>query len=185
MDFIVEDGTNVTDANAYITTEYADAYFLNRGYADWAEYTTEEKQQRIIIATQYIDTRWYGQFKGDEFYEDQSLQFPRDYWVTTVVDENTDEETTIPYMPKPLLMACCEYARAVNGETMSLTVDFETSETGGAIKRKKEQVGTLQTDTEYFSSGTEQGSVWATYTMADNLMNSLLKNSIVWRCIRN
>lgn len=185
MDFIVEDGTDVSGANAYVTVEYADAYFANRGYTAWEEYTQVEKQQRIVIATQYIDTRWYGQFKGEEFYDDQSLQFPRDFWTVKVTDPVTEEESEVPVMPVQLLMACCEYARAVNGETMSLTVDFETSETGGAIKRKKEQVGTLQTDTEYFSSGTEKGSVWATYTMADNLMNALLRQSVVWRCIRN
>ena len=61
---------------------------------------------------------------------------------------------------------------------------FETSETGGAIKRKKEQVGTLQTDTEYFSNGTELGSLWEKYTLADSLMASLLKQNLVWRCYR-
>ena len=53
----------------------------------------------------------------------------------------------------------------------------------GAIKRKKEQVGTLQTDTEYFSSGTEQGSIWAVYALADSLMKPLLRN-FIWRCYR-
>lgn len=185
MNFIVEDGSNVPNANAYTTVEFADAYFDDRGIVAWDNLTTLEKQQRIVVATQYIDTRWYGQFKGDEFYENQALQFPRDFWTTKVTDPVTEEVTVVPIMPIPLLQACCEYAIAVNSETMSLAGNFETSETGGAIKRKKEQVGTLQTDTEYFSKGTELGSVWAVYTIADNLMSSLLTQKVVWRCIRN
>ena len=185
MNFIVEDGTNVPNANAYVTVEFADSYFEDRGMTAWGALTTLEKQQRIVIATQYIDTRWYGQFKGQPFYDDQSLQFPRDFWTRIAIDPETDAEIETPFMPVPLLQACCEYAFAVNSETMSLAGNFETSETGGSIKRKKEQVGTLQTDTEYFSKGTELGSVWATYTIADNLMTSLLTQRCAWRCIRN
>lgn len=185
MAFIVEDGTNVENANAYVSLEFADSYFGDRGNTVWSAMTTEEKQQRIVVATQYIDTRWYGRFKGDRFYDEQSLDFPRDVWVKEEQDpEDPSQTIEVPFMPVNLLKACCEYAINVDEETMSLSVNFETSETGGAIKRKKEQVGTLQTDTEYFSSGTEKGSVWATYTLADGLMASLLNLGFVWRCYR-
>ena len=43
--FIVEDGTNVENANAYVTLEYADAYFTDRGNDSWLAFTTEQKQQ--------------------------------------------------------------------------------------------------------------------------------------------
>lgn len=183
MAFIVEDGSNVENANAYVTVEYADAYFTDRGNDTWLALTTDQKQQRIIVATQYIDTRWYGEFKGRYAYDEQSLEFPRDVWIREQEDPETHEVVSVPYIPSPLLKACCEYAINVDEETMSLAGTFETSETGGAIKRKKEQVGTLQTDTEYFSSGTEQGSIWAVYALADSLMKPLLKN-FVWRCYR-
>lgn len=183
MAFIVEDGSNVPNANAYVSLEYADAYFTDRGNDTWLGYTNDQKQQRIIIATQYIDTRWYGELKGKYFYDEQSLEFPRDAWYREVKNPETHVVTKVAYMPSPLLKACCEYAINVDEETMSLAGNFETSETGGAIKRKKEQVGTLQTDTEYFSSSTEQGSVWAGYTLADSLMKPLLKG-FVWRCYR-
>ena len=42
--FIVEDGTNVENANAYVTLEYADAYFTDRGNDAWLAFTTEQKQ---------------------------------------------------------------------------------------------------------------------------------------------
>ena len=77
MEFIVEDGTNVEGANAYVALAYADAYFENRGITGWGEMTQEARQQRIIVATQYIDARWFGQFKGDKVYADQTLEFPR------------------------------------------------------------------------------------------------------------
>ena len=34
IDFVVEDGTDVPNANAYISVEYADAYFENKGISD-------------------------------------------------------------------------------------------------------------------------------------------------------
>lgn len=185
MDFVVEDGTDVSGANAYVTVEYADAYFDNKGLSAWGEMTELAKQHRIVIASQYIDARWFGQFQGDKFYADQALEFPRDAWTRTETDPNTGKETVVPVMPAPLLMACCEYAWAVDSETMSLAVNFETTETGDRIKRKKEQVGTLQTDTEYFNPGSAEGSLWATYTLADSLIARLLKQTNVMRCIRN
>lgn len=185
VEFIVEDGTDVSGANAYVSVEYADAYFENRGITSWGELTTTAKQSRIIVATQYIDARWFGQFKGDKFYADQTLEFPRDEWTRTETDPISGKETTVPIMPAPLLMAACEYAIAVDGETMSLAVNYETTETGDRIKRKKEQVGTLQTDTEYFNPGSAEGSLWASYTLADSLIARLLKQTNVMRCIRN
>lgn len=185
MAFIVEDGTNVENANAYVTVEFADSYFEDKGNTFWDSLTTEQKQQRIVVATQYIDSRWYGQFKGNMFYEKQSLEFPRTVWVEEEPDPQDPEQTIeVPFMPLALLRACSEYAINVDEESMSLAVNFETSETGSAIKRKKEQVGTLQTDTEYFSNGTELGSLWEKYTLADSLMASLLKQNLVWRCYR-
>ena len=185
IDFVVEDGTDVPNANAYVSVEYADAYFENKGISDWGELTLTAKQSRIIVATQYIDARWFGQFKGDRFYEDQTLEFPRDEWTRTVEDPVTEETSIVPYMPAPLLMAACEYAYAVDSETMSLAVNYETTDTGDRIKRKKEQVGTLQTDTEYFNPGSAEGSLWASYTLADSLIARLLKQTNVMRCIRN
>ena len=185
VEFIVEDGTDVSGANAYVSVEYADAYFENKGISDWGGLTLTAKQSRIIVATQYIDARWFGQFKGDKFYADQTLEFPRDEWTRTETDPISGKKTTVPIMPAPLLMAACEYAIAVDGETMSLAVNYETTETGDRIKRKKEQVGTLQTDTEYFNPGSAEGSLWATYTLADSLIARLLKQTNVMRCIRN
>lgn len=184
MDFIVEDGSIVDDANAYVPVNYADSYFDNKGITEWGEYTNEVKQRRIIVATQYIDARWGGRFRGDVLSETQSLEFPRDTWTIKILDSNTGEYITRAYMPNALLMACCEYAIAVDSDTMSLSVNYETSDTGDRIKRKKEQVGTLQTDTEYFSPSNTSGSLWANYTLADSLMSKLLNQTNVMRCIR-
>ena len=49
IDFVVEDGTDVPNANAYISVEYADAYFENKGISDWGELTLAAKQSRIIM----------------------------------------------------------------------------------------------------------------------------------------
>ena len=119
MAFIVEDGTNVPNANAYVTVEFADSYFEDKGNSFWETLTTEQKQQRIVVATQYIDSRWYGQFKGNMFYEKQSLEFPRTVWVEEEPDPQDPEQTVeVPFMPLALLRACSEYA--INVNTLSM-----------------------------------------------------------------
>ena len=39
MAFIVEDGTNVENANAYVTVEFADSYFEDKGNTFWNSLT--------------------------------------------------------------------------------------------------------------------------------------------------
>lgn len=178
MVFIVENGTNVPNANSYVDVEYSKEYFANRLITEWASYTDEQIQARLIIATQYADMRYSGKFKGDISYDDQSLAFPRDLYFTEVDDIKTY------IIPSILKNAICEYAMSVDGETMSLTTAFATSDTSGEIKRKKEVVGALETETEYFSSSTNGTTIFTTYVMADGLIKPLLRSTNLSRCIR-
>lgn len=43
MAFVVEDGSGIANANAYITVAYADEYFSDRGNADWAGMADDTK----------------------------------------------------------------------------------------------------------------------------------------------
>ena len=136
MAFIVEDGTGVENANAYVDTAFVDAYHADRGNAEWVGSPTV-KEQAIIRSTDFIDVRWGEHFKGDKVDEDQSLQFPR---------------TVFEGVPLILKRAAAEYAlRALSGALMP---DISVDETGLRVSRKTEIVGPIEETTEYRAQGT-------------------------------
>lgn len=181
MEFIVEDGSIVENANSYVSVQYADDYFAIRNIDVWSAFTDEQKKARLIVATQYIDLKYGVRFKGDIVSNVQPLSFPRTPWFVKE-SENSPEKY---FLPKNLIQACCEYALVVDGESMSLVSNITSSATGGEIKRKKENVGAIETETEYFSSSSSSYSVYPVYTIADGLMEYLCVNPISMFCIRN
>lgn len=80
---IVEDGTGLLDANSYASIATADAFAALSGAGidaalAWAALDDAAKEQHLIIATDYIDRKFKGEWKGDELKEGiQSLAFPR------------------------------------------------------------------------------------------------------------
>jgi hypothetical protein len=76
--FIVEDGTGLVDANAYITVAFADQYHENFGApTDWSSSTTANKEQAIREATRYLDAGYSSRWRGARASEEQALDHPR------------------------------------------------------------------------------------------------------------
>jgi len=77
MALIVEDGTGLADAEAYISAADADSYFAARGNAAWDALTTEAKEQNLRLGCDYMEAvygpRWCGQRKTST----QALSWPR------------------------------------------------------------------------------------------------------------
>lgn len=77
MALVTEDGTGKADAESYIAVADADTYFTARGNAAWAALSTEQKEQALRKATDYMqaeyDLRWAGERTG----ETQALSWPR------------------------------------------------------------------------------------------------------------
>ena len=116
---IVEDGTGLTDANSYVSVEFADDYFSARGVSEWADLETEVKEQFLIKATDYIDSifQWYGKKE----FENQALRFPR-------VELHDYEGAEISGIPLCLKQAVCDAAQiATNGEL------FQSSDVNGDV----------------------------------------------------
>lgn len=159
MAFVVEDGTGKEDANSYGSVAGADAYFAERGVTAWTGSDTV-KQQNLIKATDYIDTRFSQKFKGYVLYPDtpQALAFPR---------------TAFDGMPTALLKATYEYA--LRSLTNPLAPDPVVSSVGGAVKREKKKVGPLERETEYVE-GTTSVMMFKPYPMADALIAKLLNS---------
>ncbi len=49
MTFVVEDGTGLANANAYIAVAFADSYFADRGIQKWADVTDASLKQQAIV----------------------------------------------------------------------------------------------------------------------------------------
>lgn len=76
-DLIVEDGTGLANADAYIDVAFADTYHLNRNNAAWASASADEKLAAIRDATRYIDSAYCFAGWVRNIHDPQSLQFPR------------------------------------------------------------------------------------------------------------
>ena len=65
IDLIVEDGRGVSNANSYVSTEYADAFAKNRNYDTWLTQSNYVKRAAVIKAMDYVDNifNWKGRRK--------------------------------------------------------------------------------------------------------------------------
>lgn len=166
MSIIVEDGTGLPNANAYIDVGYADAYFATRGNAEWAVLETEAKEHAIVNATDYIDLRWGHVLVGKKATTTQALEFPRNLWSG---------------IPQGIKRACSEYAvRASSGPLMP---EMARDESGFQVTESEEKVGPLM-ERKKFSSGVMNGG-FQTYSIADSYMRPYLGANALGRVIRN
>jgi hypothetical protein len=108
MAFILEDGTGVIGANAYISAAAMRSYWSDVGVT--FTQTDPELEISIVKATRYVETRYQGRWKGQmEFPETpQGLSWPRLYVLK--VDAATCEDY-YEGVPPPLQTAIAEYAQ--------------------------------------------------------------------------
>lgn len=69
---IIEDGTGIENANSYVTSDEADAYFAALGNTDW--YSDEAA---LITASQAADLLYAQRYLGSRLTLEQGLAFPR------------------------------------------------------------------------------------------------------------
>jgi hypothetical protein len=122
MTFAVEDGSIVEDANSYVTIAFADSYHLDRGNASWTG-TDAVKQAALIRATDYIEQKYAGRWKGSRYDEDQALEWPR----ADICDVDED------VIPARLMQAVC--IAALEGLSTDLNPVLDR-----AVKREKVDV---------------------------------------------
>lgn len=121
--FIVEDGTGITDANSYVSIQWADDYFTDRGNSTWAAALDTNKQVALVKATDYIDATY--SFSGFKLTATQALVWPR----SSAVDKYGEALEGIPVL---LMKAVSELAvRALSKE---LIQDIDKQ---GYIKRER------------------------------------------------
>lgn len=159
--YLVEDGSVVAGANAYVDVAFADTYHLDRGHGSWAALTSTAKQQAIIRATDYVDKRFGRRWRGRKIQPlAQPLLWPR----VDVYDPYKDLLVQSNVIPAQLKKAVSEYAlrAALLGELAPdplpqvprqdlspNTPVFPTEFQGGQIRRVAEKVDVIETSTSY------------------------------------
>lgn len=160
MTIEVEDGTGKADAVSYASAAHADAYHTLRGNTAWTALTTEVKEAYLVQATDYAEQRWGLRYPGVRSVEGQALSWPR--------DEATDREGGAildDVVPVGIVNAICEYALARVSGVLSPT---PTNVNSGLVKRTRNKVGELETETEYVDGGSVK--TYPSYPAADALM---------------
>lgn len=164
MAFIVEDGTIVEDANAYITVAELKAYWLNRN--DPLYDPDGNLQAAIIIASQYVDLNntWRGYIREDV----QTLDWPR----SEVIDDE-GRRLSESAIPKALKNAICEYAKRQITSQIQPDVDTDT----GAIIMKKEKVDVIEQEIQYQEDSTGYYGI-KRFPLADKWLRGLTTGGV-------
>jgi hypothetical protein len=155
---IVEDGTGLANADAYVTVDYCADYCTERGLT-FGTSPTLVGEQAIVRATAALDAIYRGRFSGYKTHgRDQSLEWPR----TASYDR---EFYTLPNdeIPTEVKYATCEMAVRELADPGSMMPDLER---GGQVRRLK--AGSVEI--EYGSNSMAQ----TTFQLVDGIMSGLL-----------
>lgn len=165
MAFVVENGTGMSNANAYVDIAFATDYFKDKGqFNNWGSNTTLQ-QQAIVRATQYMDLRWGSGLSGYVQSKDplQALAMPR----LELYDMNGFLVSGIPANWKK---ACCEYA--LIALTTQLLPNPVQTVNGQTIIKKSETIGPIKRDFEF---SRQNDMMIKPYPLADSLVRIYLR----------
>lgn len=140
MALVVENGTGLIGADAYVSVADFKAFCSQRGYR-WEDREDFEIEASIRLATGWIDT--YARYKGYRMTRDQTLEFPR----SGLVDWSGYQITGVPHRVK---QACSELA--FKGLSESLYIDQDR---GGKVT--EESVGPISVK---YAADAPVGKVW-------------------------
>jgi len=129
MALILEDGTGVTDADAYVPISDVDTYAANYGKTGWDALNSADKEIHIRRATKFIDNKY--PFPGTPLKSTQGLFFP--------VQKLTIRGHAVTGIPRSLKDATCELAIiSANG------TDLVESVAARAYTYRKVKVGDVE-----------------------------------------
>ena len=178
MAFTVEDGSGVTGANAYATAAQVTEYLTDRGREaenNWSTKTAAEQQTAIIKATDFIEKRFFGIWRGSRSGTVQALAWPRS-GVTTADGVEIDDDQ----IPKGLMDAVSEYAVRTLTKTLLADPAAAASGSSGVVTETFSKVASIETRTKYSdpAGGAAPTSAIPSYPSADYLVQPYLNRSI-------
>jgi hypothetical protein len=154
--FLLEDGTGIENATAYVSVDYADDYL---GEA-WAAETTQDKEAAIMAGSEYADARWGPKLLSSPLVSTQGLEMPR-------ADLYSRYGVLIEGVPDDWAKAVCIYASASLAGTLYPAQSTSVNTTD--VKRKKTVVGPVETEIEYQTGAITTTTDWVTFSLADTL----------------
>lgn len=167
--FVVEDGTGLATANAYVSVADATTYFEN--YSDpsaWDLASTADQETALRMATQWIDNRFRGRWKGTPILGTQRLAWPR----SGVVNEEgfgVDDAS----IPERIEEATAEMALRFLADASVTDIETDTDLTTQVVSERK-KVDVLETETHYAPGGKRVGTA---YPKVGMLLAGLLRSS--------
>lgn len=129
MALIVEDGTGLPDAEAYISVADADAYFAARGNAVWAALDTPQKEAALRLGADYMGAVYGPKWCGHRLTDGQALDWPRTgFDGVPVVVARMNAELAARASQGPLM---ADEGAAVQSETVGpISVTYAKGSTG-------------------------------------------------------
>lgn len=170
IQYTVEDGTGLAGANAYSTLAQLAQYAENRNRLDaWDLLDDEVKQAASIVATQYMQARWSGQWKGYPASGTQALDWPR----IAVVNERW-ELVSSTSVPAEVLSAHAEYT-LIEALGDGLFYEPAADATGRPLKSIREKVDVIEEAREFLD--TPHVEAFKRFPIADMLLRRYLRST--------
>lgn len=164
MALVVEDGTGLTNSDAYVSVADCSTYFTNRqGSTTWSASTADPQEAAIRNATAYLNRRYATLWRGRRVEETQAMAWPRAF-----ITDHDGFAVESDSVPQEVIDACCELA------VMALSEDLlpDLTETG-IISEESVSVGSVRSTTKY-EGGKSQIK---RYRKVETLLRGLLKVS--------
>jgi hypothetical protein len=170
IELIVEDGTNVSNANSYATLAYFNTYNTVHG-RDMSAVTDEIKKALLIKGTEFINNFFL--WKGKRKYSSQPLSFPR----IDLYDFNHEEITGIP---ECLKKAVCEAGYIAKTKDLWGTKSRKGGVKSEAVDGAVAVVYFQEEDVKINSAGTTYTSI---YESINVLLRGLYRTSDSGICV--
>ena len=126
IEFVVEDGTGLSNSTSYVSVADFQQYWNNNGVDYTASPVTAVLQAWLNEATQFVDNSYT--FCGDPIEEDQALQLPQSDLYYKKVNPTTGNCYPVDGIPKEIKIAVYEIAHARQANPTANTIDSNVSE---------------------------------------------------------
>lgn len=183
MAFLVEDGSGVPGANAYITEQEFRDHHTDRG-RDVTPLTQAQVEVSIVRASDYLDKRFSRRYRGVRLTKPQGMEWPR----LDAYDDDDFLYGDVDKIPRQLRKACAEYAirafvygelapdplRAAPSQDLS-DVDTDVTQNpnviSGLLKSITQRVEGAVTDSRTFITSAELSSMMRTRSSGSSLIS--------------
>lgn len=156
---IVEDGTNVPDANSYVTLTEFLAYCTLYAYTEVLDDTEEAQVAALVKATDLLESYTY---RGIRTYATQNLEFPR----MECFPAGASAPISIYEIPKAIKRAQMA-AAVISAQGIDLQPNVQP---GGFVT--KEKVGPIETE---YADGVANGMTMPVFSAVDALVADYLQ----------